>query len=83
MIGYWIGWVGVAFGICVPLPQIYKMFKTRSTQDVSIGTYIFLCCALICYLIHAIHIGAIVFIVAQSINLITNSTILVYLLKRK
>ena len=79
MMGYWIGWVGVAFGLFVAPPQLIKIYLTGGVNDVSLWTYVFLCLALICYLWHAIHIKAKVFIVAQSINLITNSIILALL----
>lgn len=82
-LGYWIGWIGVAFGLLVPLPQLWKIIKTRKLNDISVGTYIFLCLALTCYLIHAIYINSLVFTVAQSINLTTNSVILILLLRRK
>jgi len=74
-LGYLVGWIGLGFGVCVPLPQLYKIFKTKRLEDVSLGTYTLLVCCLICYLIHAIHIHAIVFIWAQSINLTTNAVI--------
>ena len=77
--GYLVGWVGVAFGLLVAPPQLIKIIITGETQAISLWTYTFLCLALICYLLHAIHIRSKVFIVAQSINLITNSIILVYL----
>lgn len=78
--GYWIGWCGVAFGLLVPIPQLIKIFKTKRLADVSFGTYTFLICCLTCYLIHAIYIKSIVFTVAQSINLTTNSVIWTLLL---
>ena len=81
-LGNMIGWLGLAFGILVPLPQLYKIFKTRKYNDVSVGTYFFLVLALVCYLIHAIHIKAPVFIVSQSINLTTNAIILYYLIRK-
>ena len=79
--GYVIGWVGLGFGVLVPLPQLYKMFKTRRLEDVSLGTYSLLVCCLVCYLIHAIHIHAVVFIWAQSLNLTSNIIIWGCLLK--
>ena len=81
-LGYLIGWVGVAFGLCVPIPQLIKIFKTKSLSDISIGTYIFLVCCLMCYLIHAIYIESLVFTVAQSINLTTNGIILMLLIRK-
>ena len=80
MMGYWIGWVGVMFGLFVAPPQLYKILTTGGVADISLLTYVFLCCALVCYLIHAIHIKSKVFITAQSINLVINLAVLVTLI---
>ncbi len=74
--GYWIGWLGVLLGFLVAPPQLYKIISTGQTEAISLMTYIFLCLALVCYLIHAIHIKSRVFITAQAINLVANSIIL-------
>jgi len=78
--GYLIGWIGVCFGLLVAPPQLLKIIQTGQTEAISTITYSFLCLALVCYLIHAIHIKAKVFITAQSINLLVNVAILVYLI---
>ncbi len=78
-----IGWIGVAFGLLVAPPQLYKILKHKKTQGISLLTYIALVLALLCYLIHAIIIKDAVFITAQSVNLVTNSIILYLLVKRK
>jgi len=78
-----IGWLGVAFGLLVAPPQLWKILKTGKTEGISLPTYIFLTLALICYLIHAICIKDAVFITAQSVNLVTNSIILYLLMRRK
>jgi len=75
-LGYYVGWLGVFFGLLVAPPQLIKIITTGSIEGISLLTYTFLCCALVCYLIHAIHIKSKVFITAQSINLITNGIIL-------
>jgi len=82
-IGYCIGYLGIAFGLLVAPPQLYKLWKSKSGKDISFHTYLFLCCALVCYLLHAIYIQSIVFIIAQSVNLLTNSIILVVLAKER
>ena len=81
--GYIIGWVGVGFGLLVPLPQLIKIIKTKRLDDISLGTYIFLFCCLTCYLIHAIYIKSPVFICAQLFNLTTNSVILALLIRHR
>ena len=71
-----IGWLGVAFGLLVGPPQLYRIIKTGQSKDVSIWTYRFLVPALICYLIYAVSINDPVFITAQSINISVNGAIL-------
>lgn len=75
--GYIVGWVALIFGIAVPIPQLYRMIKTGKSKDVSSLTYVFLVLAMTGYLLHAIYIHAVIFIVAQSVNLTLNSVILV------
>lgn len=80
-LGYAVGWIGVFFGLLVPIPQLIKILRSGKTSDISLGTYGFLCICLVLYLIHAIYIKSPVFITAQSINLITNSFIFVLLIR--
>lgn len=81
--GYLIGWTGVGLGLLVAPPQLIKIIRTGKCDDISLITYAALCGALICYLLHAIYINSIVFTVAQSINLVVNSVILVLLIRNK
>ena len=83
--GFWIGWMGVAFGLLVAPAQLYKILKSGGVgvKDISIWTYIFLVLAMVCYLIHAIIIKDAVFIVAQSVGLMVNSIILYLLIRRR
>jgi len=83
MMGYLIGWMGVAFGLLVAPPQLIKIVRTGKSGDISLLTYGALCLALVCYLLHAIYINSPVFITAQSINLVTNSVILVFLIRHR
>ena len=78
-----IGWIGVGFGLLVAPPQLIKILRTKSLNDISIWTYTFLVCALVCYLAHAIYIQAVVFIVAQSIGVILNGVILFLLVRKR
>lgn len=78
---HWIGWLGVAFGLILAPPQLWKIIKTGRVDGISKHTYIFLCLALTFYLIYAISIKDAVFIVAQSVNLCVNTVILWKLLR--
>ena len=82
-IGYLIGWLGILFGLMVGPAQLYKLYKTKSANGISLATYVFLCAALVCYLLHAIYISSQIFIVAQSINLVVNSIILTVLVRAR
>ena len=82
-LGNIVGWLGVLFGLFVAPPQLIKIIKMKHCNGVSKLTYIALVITLTFYLLHAIYIKSIVFIMAQSINLLTNSTILYFLLKEK
>lgn len=77
----YVGWLGVLLGMSVPVWQIRKLLKTKSGKDVSIATYVALICAMSCYLFEAIRIVSWVFITAQSINIILNTFVLVWLLR--
>ena len=81
--GYFVGWLGVLFGLGVAPPQLYKLWKSKSGNDISILTYVMLCLALVFYLLHAIWIHSIIFIAAQAINLVVNSMILIHLIYRR
>jgi len=80
---YWIGWLGVAFGLLVAPAQLIKIIRTGKTDGISLVTYIALCLALLCYLLYAICIKDAVFITAQSINLSVNGAILVLLVRNR
>ena len=82
-IGYLAGWVGFSFGLFVAPPQLWRMIKTKKSRDVSLTTYVFLFIMMSGYLIHAIYIGAPVFIAAQIWGLLINGAILTILLRRK
>ena len=80
--GYVVGFIGIGLGVCVPIPQLLKIRRTGVIDGIAVKTYIFLCFALVSYLIHAIYIESLIFTIAQSVNLATNSVILGMLVKK-
>ena len=76
-----IGWLGVAFGISVSIPQFIKSVRARSTKGLSKHTYQLLFVAIACYLIRAIAVRETVFIVSNAIGLLITIAIL-YLFKK-
>ena len=73
-----VGIMGIIFGALVSVPQIIKSLREKSTKGVSIRTYQLLWLAILCYLIRAIAIKAIIFIISNILNLCT-TTIMLYL----
>ncbi len=76
-----IGWIGVVTGIIVSLPQLIKSCREKSTQGVSKRTYQLLFLTMVCYLIRAIAIKEMIFIVSNAVNLIITAMVL-YLFKK-
>ncbi len=75
------GWIALLVAQITPWPQLIRCWKTKEVSGISLGTYIALVISLVFYLIHAIKIQDLVFIIAQSTAIITNTTILILLLK--
>ncbi len=78
--GNTVGWMGVGAGLFVAPPQLLRIIMTGQTEAISVVTYAFLLLAMTCYLLHAIHIKAKVFITANIINIGVNFAILMYLI---
>ena len=78
-----ISLVAVTFGVLVPVPQLWRIIKTKSIIGISRATYMLLCATIFVYFCHAIQINDATFIFTNGIGLVTNGTILLMLtLKR-
>ncbi len=75
--------MGILLGIPVAPLQLCKIIKRKTSDDISVPTYIFLCGAMTCYLLHAIYIHSAVFVTAQAVNLTFNMAILIVILKHR
>ena len=71
-----IGWLGVCIGVCVNLPQAWRIYKTGQARDVSVWTYRLLLACVLCYLVKAISIHEPVFIVSNGLAVFVTSTVL-------
>lgn len=81
MTDHWIGYLGIVFGLLVAPPQLIRIIRTRKVKDVSLYTYIFLVCAVSCYLYNAIYIGSLAFTITNGVALIVNSAVLILLIR--
>ncbi len=64
-----IGWIGVALGVCVSVPQLCQILRTRRAGDVSVWTYRLLLAVCLCYLVRAVAIGELIFVVSNAVNI--------------
>jgi len=65
-----IGWIGVVLGVAVAVPQLVKSLRAKSTKGVSKSAYQLLFLCMLCYLVRAIAIKELIFIVSNTINLV-------------
>ena len=76
-----IGFIGLALGLCVNPLQIIKILKTKNVNGISKGTYYTLTGVMICYLVRAIAINELVFIISNALGIISCTITLILLYK--
>ena len=77
----WIGFLGMIFIDLCYIPQIWKAYKTKSVNDISIPFWISLIFGLSLYFIYAILINNPVYMISNSTGLIFNTIMLILLYK--
>ena len=65
------------------LPQVIKAWKTKSTQDLSLGMWSIFCFGVFCWLIYGFMIHALPIILANIATLLLAGTILILKVKHK
>ena len=70
------GFVAALLTTIAFLPQLYKTWKTKSADDVSLIMLLLFITGLICWIIYGLNINSIPIISANIVTLIFNSSIL-------
>ncbi len=65
------------------VPQVYKIWKEKSTHDISLSMYMLLTLGLILWLIYGVNIGSLPVILANGITLLLALSIVFLKLKYK
>jgi MtN3 and saliva related transmembrane protein len=76
--------VGFAAAICTSaayLPQVIRVWKTRRTQDVSLGMFLVMTVGLLCWLTYGVLIQDVPIILCNGLALVMTTIILVFKLK--
>jgi len=81
----YIRWIIVSIGVCVNLPQALKIYRQKSSKNVSALTYILLLIVVTGYLFEAIRIKAEAFMITNGIAIIVCLLVLylIYRYRRK
>ncbi len=76
--------IGLAAAFCTTvayIPQVVRIWRTRSTHDISLGMFSVMTVGLIFWMIYGISIGSLPVIVANGATLILTVTIIVLKLR--
>ena len=65
------------------IPQVIKVWKTRSTRDISLGMFSMFCLGIFIWLIYGFIIHALPVIIANAVTFILASIILIFKIKYK
>lgn len=65
------------------IPQALKVFKTRSTNDLSLGTYLLFNGGVILWCVYGVLVNALPIILANGLTFLMSSYILVMIIKQK
>jgi len=76
--------LGLIAGTCTTaafLPQLLKIWKTKSTRDISLLMYVVICTGILLWLIYGIIIGSLPVILANAVTLVIAAMILILKIK--
>ena len=79
-----IAFCGYAAAFCTTaayVPQVVRIWRTRSTKDISLGMFLVMILGLVFWLVYGISIGSLPVIVANGATLVLTGTILVLKLR--
>tara|TARA_B100000401_G_C52326166_1_gene494143 strand:- start:216 stop:476 length:261 start_codon:yes stop_codon:yes gene_type:complete len=86
MIDFFIKYIGFFAAFCTTfafLPQAIKVYKTKSTKDISLYMFLIFTIGVLSWLVYGLIINDLPIILANAITLILSFFILIYKLKFK
>ena len=76
-----IGFAAAFFTTVAYIPQVLRIWRTRSTADISLGMFVVMTIGVVLWLIYGILLGSAPVIVANGVTLVLSATILVLKLR--
>ncbi len=77
----WVGGIAATLTTCSFIPQVWRVWKTRHTGDISLLMYTFFTTGVALWLAYGIMLGAWPVIIANSITLLLAGTVLILKLR--
>jgi len=78
-----IGLIAATLTTAAFIPQVYKVFKSKSTVDISLTMYTILFVGLVLWLIYGIAIGSLAIILANTITGLLVACVIILKIKYK
>jgi MtN3 and saliva related transmembrane protein len=78
-----IGFVAVTLTTLAFVPQVIKVWRTRSTQDISLITFATLCAGIVMWITYGLLIDDAPLIIGNAITLVLAGTILAFKIRYK
>lgn len=72
----WIGSAAASLTTVSFVPQVWQIWRTRHTLDISLGMYATFTCGIALWLVYGLLLGAWPIIIANSITLLLAGTVL-------
>ncbi len=77
----WIGGIAAALTTCSFIPQVWRVWKTRHTKDISLGMYALFTAGVALWLVYGVLLGSWPIILANSITVLLAGTVLLMKLR--
>lgn len=77
----WIGGIAATLTTCSFLPQVWRVWRTRHTKDISLLMYLLFTVGVALWLAYGILLGAWPIVIANGITLLLAGTVLVLKLR--
>ena len=77
----WIGGIAATLTTCSFIPQVWRVWQTRHTKDISLVMYALFSCGVALWLVYGILLFSWPIIIANSITLVLAGTVLVLKLR--
>ncbi len=78
-----LGFVAATISTVGFIPQVYKVWKEKSTRDISLTMYLFLALGLLLWLIYGVFIQSVPVIVANGATLLLVLSVIFFKIKYK